>query len=242
MFVARTAESSLTRCGLFPVLSSCCIAPTTMSSLMPSVSILLSSSLAGDGGGDSSIALFGFSSLILIAVVLGGLISPFGDAEPCERLLFFDGGSSPSTTVLGGEGCDCVLERLGTVIPSSDSESDFRLVLYGIAGFDCLDADMMTVRTAVGVMDGDCFGDRQADRQQDCGQRIILPVRQECWHSYQARRVLAGWRRPCICGLRSQRKASRVATARDPVWWSKRLSLMLSSGTSYTAELWRRGR
>lgn len=152
MFVERAADNSLTRCGLFPVFSSCCIAPTTISSLIPSVSILLSPSRAGDGGGDSSTALFGFSSLILIVVVLGGLMSPVGDAEPCERLLFFDGGSSPSTTVLGGEGCDCVLERLGTVIPSSDSESDFRLVLYGIAGFDCLDADMMVVMTAVDVM------------------------------------------------------------------------------------------
>lgn len=112
---------------------------------MPSVSILLSPSRAGDGGGDSSTALLGCSSLNRMVVVLGGLMSPVGDAEPCERLLFFEGGSSPSTIVLGGEGCDWVLERFGTVMPSSESESDFRLVLYGIAGFDCLGADMMDV-------------------------------------------------------------------------------------------------
>ena len=69
-----------------------------------------------------------------MVVVRGGLIKPGGggDDEPCDRFAFLTGGSSPSTRVLGGEGCDCVLERFGTVMPSSDRESDFRRVLYGI--------------------------------------------------------------------------------------------------------------
>ena len=133
--VARIAASSFTRCGLLPVFSSCCIAPITISSLMPSVSTLFAPSLPGDGGGDNSTARFGFSSLILMVVVLGGLIMPEGgDSEPCDRFGFFTGGSSPSTIVLGGEGCDTARERLGTMMPSSESDSDFLLVLYGMVG------------------------------------------------------------------------------------------------------------
>lgn len=80
-------------------------------------------------------ACLGFSSLNLMVVVRGGLISPGGgDEESCDRLDFFTGGSSPSAIVLGGEGCEAVRERLGTVIPSSDKLSDFRLVLYGMVG------------------------------------------------------------------------------------------------------------
>jgi len=126
----KTAASSLTRCGLFPVLSSCLNAPTTMSSLMPSVSILLSPSRKGEGGGDNSATVLGFSSFIRMFVVRGGLISPETDeVVPCDHFVFLIGRSSPSTIVLGGEGCDAPLARLGTVMPSSDSESDFRLVL-----------------------------------------------------------------------------------------------------------------
>lgn len=63
--------------------------------------------------------------------VFGGLMSDGGgEMESCDRLGFLDAGSS-STTVAGGEGWDCeeALERLGTIIPSSDKESDFLLVL-----------------------------------------------------------------------------------------------------------------
>lgn len=35
--------------------------------------------------------------------------------------------------VLGGEGCDTARERLGKMMPSSDSDNDLRLVLYGMA-------------------------------------------------------------------------------------------------------------
>lgn len=71
-----------------------------------------------------------------MVVVRGGLITLAGggDAEPCERFDFLTGGSSPSATVLGGDGCDSARERLGTMMPSSASESDLRRVLYGIVG------------------------------------------------------------------------------------------------------------
>ena len=128
--VARMAESSLTRCGLLPVLSSCCIAPTTISSLMPSISILLSPSLIGDGGGDNAAARFGFSSFMRMAVERGGLISPrVGEACPCDRFDFLTGGSSPSMAVFGGEGWAVTLARLGTMMPISVSDSDLRRVL-----------------------------------------------------------------------------------------------------------------
>jgi len=83
MFVASIAESSLTKWGLLPVLSSCWIAPTTISSLMPSMSILLSPSLSGDGGGDNAAARLGFCSFMRMAVERGGLMSPMvGEAFP----------------------------------------------------------------------------------------------------------------------------------------------------------------
>lgn len=83
MVVASTDESSLTKCGLLPVFSSCWIAPTTISSLMPSMSILLCPSLSGDGGGDNAAPRFGFCSFMRMAVVRGGLMSPMvGEALP----------------------------------------------------------------------------------------------------------------------------------------------------------------
>lgn len=66
--------------------------------------------------------------------VLGGLINAGGgDSESCDLLGFLVTGSS-SMTVAGGEGWDCeeARERFGTVIPSSERESDFLLVLYGM--------------------------------------------------------------------------------------------------------------
>jgi hypothetical protein len=76
IFVARTAASSLTKCGLLPVFSNCWIAPTTISSLIPSMSTLLSPSLIGEGGGDKAVARLGFSSFMRMAVDRGGLMSP----------------------------------------------------------------------------------------------------------------------------------------------------------------------
>lgn len=51
LILERTVESSLIKCGLLPVFSSCSITPTTISSLMPSVSTLLSVDARGEGGG-----------------------------------------------------------------------------------------------------------------------------------------------------------------------------------------------
>lgn len=117
--VASIAASSLTRCGLLPVFSICCMVPTTISSLMPSVSILLLPSVTGEGGGDNSVARRGRSSLQRIDVVRGGLISPkVGDVEPCDRFGFFTGGSSPSITVSGGVGA-WVRDRFAATIPRS---------------------------------------------------------------------------------------------------------------------------
>lgn len=128
--VARIDESSLTKCGLLPVFSSCWIAPTTISSLMPSMSILLSPSLSGDGGGDNAAPRLGFCSFMRMAVERGGLMSPMvGEALPCDRFDFLTGGSSPSTAVLGGEGWTATLARLGAMMPISVSDSDFRRVL-----------------------------------------------------------------------------------------------------------------
>ena len=135
-FVASTWASSFTRCGLFPVFSSCCIVPTTISSLIPSTSTLLLPSTAGDGGGESSLMVvgFGLSSFMRMVVVRGGLIKPVDDeSAPCDRFVFLTGGSPPSMMVLAGEGCDAALERLGTVMPNSASDSDFLLVLYGMS-------------------------------------------------------------------------------------------------------------
>ena len=128
--VASTDESSLTKCGLLPVFSSCWIAPTTISSLMPSMSILPSPSLGGEGGGDNAAPRLGFCSFMRMAVGRGGLMSPMvGEALPWARFDFLTGGSSPSTAVLGGEGWTATLARLGAMMPISVSDSDFRRVL-----------------------------------------------------------------------------------------------------------------
>ena len=65
--VDSTMASSLIKCGRFPVFSSCSITPTTISSLIPSVSTLLRvDGPPGDGGGVCSYAarplLFGRSA------------------------------------------------------------------------------------------------------------------------------------------------------------------------------------
>lgn len=105
MLCVRIAASSLTRCGLFPVFSSCRIVPTTTSSLMPSVSILCTEAAPGDGGGVCSANRDGGSALMRMFVDVGGLIDVGGGVvEPCDHFAFFARGSSPMT-VAGGEGC-----------------------------------------------------------------------------------------------------------------------------------------
>ena len=52
LMVDSTIASSLIKCGRFPVFSNCSITPTTMSSLIPSVSIVWRvDGPPGDGGG-----------------------------------------------------------------------------------------------------------------------------------------------------------------------------------------------
>lgn len=109
---------------------------TTTSSLMPSVSIVCTAWVPGDGGGVCSASRDGGSVRMVKVFVFGGLIKAGGgDSDSCDLLGFLVTGSS-SMTVAGGEGWDCeeARERLGTVIPSSERESDFLLVLYGMLG------------------------------------------------------------------------------------------------------------
>lgn len=103
LILDRTVESSLIKCGLFPVFSSCSITPTTISSFMPSVSTLLSVEARGEGGGVCSYAtrplLLGRSAndtaLVECEVAddfgldgdMGG-----GEVEVCDRFIFFVGG------------------------------------------------------------------------------------------------------------------------------------------------------
>ena len=96
-------ESSLIKCGLFPVFSSCSITPTTISSLIPSVSTLLSVDARGEGGGVFSYVtrplLFGRSAkdttLAECEVAEGfGLDGDMGEGESvvCDLFIFFVGG------------------------------------------------------------------------------------------------------------------------------------------------------
>lgn len=121
-FVASTAANSFTKCGLFPVFSICCIVATTMSSLIPSVSILLLvPSATGEGGGDNSLARCGRPSLNRIVVVRGGLIRPGGgEVDVCDRLDFLGSGSASWMTLSGGEGA----HRLELMMPRSPRFSD----------------------------------------------------------------------------------------------------------------------
>lgn len=103
LILDRTVESSLIKCGLFPVFSSCSITPTTISSLMPSVSTLLSVEARGEGGGVCSYAtrplLLGRSAkdtaLVEFEVAddfgLDGSMDE-GEVEVCDLFIFFAGG------------------------------------------------------------------------------------------------------------------------------------------------------
>ena len=126
--LASTAASSFDVCGLLPVFSSWRITPTTMSSLMPSVSTLDTPRAPGEGGGVCSAPRGGFvvmSVLTRMFFVEGGLMAPGGgDAEVFEPPLDRFGGG-PSTSVEADDGC---LARFGMCTPSNDRETDFLLV------------------------------------------------------------------------------------------------------------------
>ena len=116
LVVERTAASSLIRCGRFPVFFSCSITPITISSLMPSVSILDSFSAPGDGGGVCSYVarplLLGRSAketdLFEDEVADLGRDDRVGDGVDvvCDRFTFFAGGGWDSGGLEGlvGEG------------------------------------------------------------------------------------------------------------------------------------------
>jgi len=105
--VDRTVASSLIRCGLLPVFSSCSITPVTISSLIPSVSILLWFWAPGEGGGVCSYAflplLLGRSAKETALVAEDAVDDRGRDGEVgvvacdgCDRLTFFVGGRSVS--------------------------------------------------------------------------------------------------------------------------------------------------
>lgn len=102
-------DSSFIRCGRLPVFSSCSITPVTISSLIPSVSILILSVAPGEGGGVCSYAvlplLLGLSTaketdLVEEDVDNRGRNAAVGEAssDACDRFIFLAGGC-------GGEEC-----------------------------------------------------------------------------------------------------------------------------------------
>lgn len=150
---ARTAASSLTRCGLFPVASSCAITASTIVSLIgPEPSFFDDAfrgpwagvSGAGDDSGDDGGGVCSY--FILVA---GCALAAAGSGS-CDRLSLFGCGYSAGEGVSGVDdllsptGVD--VERplaaaaaaaraacvTGTWMPRDGSESDFRLVLYGM--------------------------------------------------------------------------------------------------------------
>ena len=113
LIVDRTIASSLIKCGLFPVFSSCSMTPITISSLIPSVSILLRVEGPGEGGGVCSYAalplLFGRSAketfLVMDAVRgRGGEVGEGVCDVWCDRLTLFAGGESCGGDVFEMEG------------------------------------------------------------------------------------------------------------------------------------------
>jgi hypothetical protein len=113
--VERTVASSLIKWGLFPVFSSWSITPTTMSSLMLSVSTRLLPSAPGEGGGVSLYAalplLLGRSTnetfLADVTVDDRGRDGDMGEGavDACDRLIFFVGGGCVSCAEgFGSEG------------------------------------------------------------------------------------------------------------------------------------------
>ena len=139
---ARTAASSLTRCGRFPVARSCAMTASTMVSLMASPPFFLAALriAASVGGGDASGDGGGVCSCFIL-VAGGGFAAAASASSGRFSLLVwaYSAGDGDSGVVeerpADREGC-----MPGTWIPRDGSESDFRLVLYGI-----VDGDVMVV-------------------------------------------------------------------------------------------------
>lgn len=103
---ARTVANSLMRCGRLPVFSSCSMTAITMSSLMPSVSILVSKCESpGEGGGVCSKParrLLGLETTSSVAEMTDAPEEDTGDTGllwSCDRLILLEGGGS--TSVVG---------------------------------------------------------------------------------------------------------------------------------------------
>ena len=117
--------------------------PTTTSSFMPSVSTLNATWSLGDGGGVVSARRLvdGSRSCLIFGEDKALGEETAGDCDAVElelslRFSFLVGGGELSSkgvqvvaAVAGGERCEVDLELFGIWIPSSDSETDFRLVL-----------------------------------------------------------------------------------------------------------------
>lgn len=98
---------------------------------MPSVSIVCTVVVPGEGGGVCSASREGGSALMRMFVDAGGLMEHGGGvAEPCAHFAFFDKCSS-SSVVDDGDGpvTDVALARFGIWMPKSATENDFFLVL-----------------------------------------------------------------------------------------------------------------
>ena len=123
----KTAANSFTRWGRLPVFSSWSMTATTISSLMPSVSIFGATPPSkGDGGGVCSNKPF---RLARNAEFLSDNGS--GDKEVCDRFTFFAGGkSSVAWAPFEREGDR--REEFGRWMPNDGRDSDLRRVLYGM--------------------------------------------------------------------------------------------------------------
>lgn len=147
----KMAASSLSKCGLLPVFSSCSMTPTTISSLMPSVSILKAPPSGGGVASTPAATRAGFCDWSCLLKTGGDAleadVEEAGDRgssmdDECDLLIFLDGccccwwwsdESSAGVVVAaeaGGERWDDDRALLGTWMPSCDSETDLRRVLY----------------------------------------------------------------------------------------------------------------
>lgn len=113
--------------------------PTTISSFIPSVSILTLPTSRGDGGGVVSASRLVVGRCSCLTFGESGFGASIGDlgleAVEFSRFSFLGGGWSSSggmvvlVVVAGGERCEADLGVFGMWMPSSDSETDLRLVL-----------------------------------------------------------------------------------------------------------------
>lgn len=187
---ARTAASSLTRCGRFPVARSCAITASTMVSLMASPSFFLAAfrAVPSPGGGDASGDGGGVCSCFIL-VAGGGLVA--SASASCGRFSLFTWAYS------AGDGDSGVVEERpadregcvpGTWIPREGSESDFRLVLYGIVDDDVMvvvDSGLGSFYSRVAWRDVCCVGTRaiRSDADGLDSPPLMMPTQGRSWNA-----------------------------------------------------------